>query len=250
MIKQPKAGEREFRTLPTTEFRIATAEDGTRTLSGLVPYNSPSCDLGGFTELIAPSAFAGAFKAGADVLCLRDHIPANLLGRTKSKTLALTDSPEGLRFACKLPKTTQATDLAESVDRGDLDANSFGFCTIEDKWLCDAAGNVVRTLVAVDLYEISPCSFPAYPASQVSVRSAPTEIRTRLESGLATRAKRDVATPDNEQCGCACAGCAGGDCGLCSDADCDEEYCSCAESRSTRSADANRMLNIRLAFTD
>src|ERR1035438_3547641 len=89
MIKQPKAGEREVRTLKTTEFRIATAEDGSRTLSGLIPYNAPSCDLGGFTELIAPSAFAGALAPGADVLCLRDHLPELLMGRTKSKTLSL-----------------------------------------------------------------------------------------------------------------------------------------------------------------
>ncbi|HEY5056223.1 MAG TPA: HK97 family phage prohead protease [Acidobacteriaceae bacterium] len=241
MIKQPKTGERQVRTLLTTEFRVATADDGTRTLSGLIPYNSPSCDLGGFTELLAPGVFAGALKAGADVLCLRDHIPANLLGRTKSKTLALTDSPEGLRFVCKLPKNSQGSDLAESVDRGDLDANSFGFSTIEDKWLCDAAGNVVRTLIAVDLYEISPCSFPAYPSSEVSIRSlasCPIEIRAKMK-------KRDT-----EKCDCDCTQCAGGDCGLCSDGDCDDENCSCAESRSIRNADANRVLNIRLAFTD
>lgn len=238
MIKQPKIGQREVRTLSTTEFRIATADDGTRTLSGLIPYNVRSLDLGGFTEMIAPSAFAGALKPGADVLCLRDHDVLNLLGRTKSKTLTLTDSSEGLRFTCKLPKTSQATDLAESMNRGDLDANSFGFVTLDDKWLADAAGNVVRTLMAVDLYEISPCSFPAYPTSQISVRSCPVELRSKLK-------KRDA-----DACECDCEQCIGGDCGLCSDGDCDDENCSCAESRSIRNADANRVMNIRLAFTD
>jgi HK97 family phage prohead protease len=238
MIKQPKSGEREVRTLPTSEFRIATADDGTRTLSGLVPYNSQSLDLGGFTELIAPSAFAGALAPGSDVLMLRDHDVSNLLGRTKSKTLTLTDSPEGLRFTCTLPKTTQANDLVASVERGDLDANSFGFCTIEDKWLADAAGNVVRTLLSVDLYEISAVSFPAYPTSQVSVRSCPVELRSKL-------VKRDA-----DACECDCAQCVGGDCGICSDADCDDENCSCAEARSIRNADANRRLSIRLAFAE
>ena len=100
---------------------------------------------------------------------------------------------------------------------------------------------MVRTLIAVDLYEISPCSFPAYQSSEVSIRSlasCPVEIRAKMK-------QRDA-----EQCSCDCAECAGGDCGLCSDADCDEEYCSCAESRSIRNADANRVMNIRLAFTD
>jgi hypothetical protein len=252
-MKQPKSGEREIRTLKTTEFRIATAEDGSRTLSGLIPYNSPSCDLGGFTELIAPSAFAGAVAAGADVLCLRDHDVSILLGRTKSKTLSLTDSPEGLRFTCKLPRTTQATDLAASVDRGDLDANSFGFVTLEDKWLADAAGSVVRTLISVELFEISPCSFPAYPSSQVSVRSCPVELRSKLN-------KRDAS---DESCGCDCTQCAAGDCGICSDGDCDDEYCSCPQSKEQRSktpeadaaislhnADENLKLAIELAIAD
>ena len=242
MIKQPKAGEREVRTLKTTEFRIATAEDGSRTLSGLIPYNSPSCDLGGFTELIAPSAFAGALAPGADVLCLRDHDVSILLGRTKSKTLTLTDSPEGLRFTCNLPKTTQAADLAESVDRGDLDANSFGFCTLDDKWLADAAGNVVRTLLSVELAEISPCSFPAYPTSQVSVRSCPIELRSKLS-------KRDDPNAD-PKCECQCAQCEGGDCDICSNDDCPDEQCSCQSKRSVRNEDANRIMRIRLELTD
>jgi len=239
---KPTPSTREVRTLPTSEFRIATADDGSRTLSGMVPYNSPSCDLGGFTELIAPSAFAGALAPGADVLCLRDHDVSILLGRTKSKTLSLTDSPEGLRFTCKLPKTTQADDLAESVDRGDLDANSFGFMTLDDKWLADASGNVVRTLLSVELFEISPCSFPAYPNSQVSVRSCPAGLRSKL----AKRADADTAGED--ECQCDCAQCVGGDCGICSDPDCQDENCSCAEARSIRNADANRRLAIRVSF--
>lgn len=241
-MSKPNKSEREVRTLKTTELRVNTDSDGTRTLSGMIPYNSPSFDLGGFTEIIAPSAFANALEPNADVLCLRDHDVSILLGRTKSKTLTLTNSDEGLRFTCKLPKTTQATDLAESVDRGDLDANSFGFSTIDDKWMADAAGNVVRTLLSVELFEISPCSFPAYPASQVSVRSCPVELRSKLKSD----------DPSNDlTCQCDCTQCAGGDCGICSDADCDDEYCSCPQSKEDRSQveqDSNRRLAIRVGF--
>ena len=245
-MKQPNRGEREIRTLKTTEFRISTDDDGSRTLSGLIPYNSPSYDLGGFTELIAPSAFANALAPGADVLCLRDHDVSILLGRTKSKTLSLTDSDEGLRFTCKLPKTTQASDLAESVDRGDLDANSFGFQTLDDKWLADAAGNVVRTLLSVELFEISPCSFPAYPSSAISVRSLPATMPVEIRSTLEKRA--DAV----DSCQCDCTQCAGGDCGICSEADCDDEYCSCPQSKEERSQiekDANRRLAIRVGFS-
>ena len=213
--------EQEIRTLATREFRVATSEDGTRTLSGIIPYNSLSVDLGGFTELIAPGAFAGVLEPDADILCLRDHKPELLMGRTKSKTLSLSDSADGLRFTCKLPKTTQANDLAESVDRGDLDATSFGFYTLDDKWAADATGNVVRTLISVELFELSPCSFAAYQGSQVTIRSCPVELRSLL-SKPELRAPGDSATI----CQCDCPDCTNDHCYDCSDQDCSYEKCS------------------------
>jgi HK97 family phage prohead protease len=174
-----------------SEIRVAKNEDGTRTVSGLIPYNSLSVELGGFQELIAPGAFATAFGSDADVLALRDHDAKLLLGRTKSRTLQLTDSPEGLRYTLTLPNTTAGNDLAESIDRGDLDSTSFGFATTEDSWACDDDGNVVRTLKQVELFEVSPCSFAAYPDSEVTVRSVPDSIKEQL-------AKRNAPVIDDQ----------------------------------------------------
>jgi HK97 family phage prohead protease len=242
-MKQPKQIQCEVRTLQTNELRVTKATDGSRTLNGLVPYNSLSADLGGWNEIIAPGAFAGAFNSKADVLCLRDHDAKQLLGRTKSKTLSLTDSPEGLRFACKLPNTTQATDLAESVDRGDLDANSFGFITKEDKWTADASGIVLRTLIAVDLVEVSPCSFPAYPSSQVDVRTMPIEIRSMIEK----RSEPEVAQTNAAGCACLCSQCVADACGICSADDCLDDECACQEQRAWK---ANTEIRLKLALAD
>jgi HK97 family phage prohead protease len=167
---------RSFRT----EVRVNTLANGGRVLNGMIPYNSKSADLGNFVEQISPGAFAAALEAGADVLCLRDHDEKILLGRTKSKTMTLTDSPEGLRYSVNLPGTTQASDLAESVDRGDIDSCSFGFVCEQDKWAADGNGKAIRTLEKVKLFEISPGSFSAYPASSVSTRSCPPELRSLL----------------------------------------------------------------------
>jgi HK97 family phage prohead protease len=215
----------EQRAYHSTELRASTSADGTRIVSGIIPYGSLSDDLGGFREVISPGAFESALTPGADVCAFRDHDSSILLGRTKSKTLQLTDSPQGLRFICKLPATTQAADLAESIDRGDLDSNSFGFRVNKggDKWTTDASGNVLRTLNSVELLEISPCSMPAYSASSVSIRTAPSEIRSKL----ATIEKRDDM--DDEQnsmaCQCQCPECLAGDCADCSDPDCDDPNC-------------------------
>ena len=206
----------EIRYTAAKELRVQTATDGTRTISGMIPYNSRSCDLGSFVEVIAPGAFANALAPGADVLCLRDHDQKLLMGRSTSSTLVLTDSPAGLTFRCVLPKTQSAMELAESIDRQDLTGVSFGFTTNADVWTSDEQGNVLRTLVSVNLAEISPCSFPAYAASSVSIRSCPAELRARLK--LAKRTNADG-------CDCECPECLDDDCENCSNQDCIDPNC-------------------------
>src|ERR1019366_8775264 len=127
----------EIRYSAAKELRVQTATDGTRTISGMIPYNSRSCDLGSFVEVIAAGAFANALAPGADVLCLRDHDTKLLMGRSTSSTLVLTDSPAGLTFRCVLPKTQRAIELAESIDKKDLTGVSFGFTTNADVWSSD-----------------------------------------------------------------------------------------------------------------
>jgi HK97 family phage prohead protease len=228
---------KELRSLHVKEFRVAKSADGTRTLTGIVTYNSPSVDLGGFTEILAPGCFAGSLSG--DVLMLRDHEPTLLMGRTKSGTLSLSDSADGLHFSCKLPNTTSATDLAESVDRGDLDATSFGFITMEDKWAASADGSVVRTVLEAELLEVSPCSFAAYPANSVSVRSCPQDIQSKLTIPDGVKPESIPETRSKvEGCQCECEQCLDGDCADCSCPDCTCEDCTCSE---TRSAECLRM---------
>jgi HK97 family phage prohead protease len=108
VIKQPK----ELRYCPA-ELRATTAPDGSRTVAGYAAvFNSPSLDLGGWTEVIAAGAFTKSLLSAPDVMLLRDHDNAILLGRTTSKTLTLSEDATGLRFSCQLPATSQASDLA------------------------------------------------------------------------------------------------------------------------------------------
>ena len=219
--------------------------DGSHTISGVaVAYNSPSVDLGGFTEVVAPGAFTDSLKQDGDVLCLRDHDQTILLGRTKSGTLQLSDNATGLRFSCQLPNTSQAADLAESISRGDLDGVSFGFRVVTDQWTDAGAGKITRTLLKVDLFEISPCSFPAYPASQVSVRSCPAHLRQSLRS--------EARYIDDSECECPCPECEDGDCEDCSHDPCDCDGCTCPQheerSRKLLTRSEINKLHMRLAI--
>jgi hypothetical protein len=191
-----KPNARELRYLPIHELRVATGDDGVRTVSGYAAlFLSRSVDFGGWYEMISPAAFATTLQDNPDVLALRDHDASILLGRTKSGTLKLSEDTVGLKFECTLPDTTQARDLAESMSRGDIDSCSFGFSTDNDVWTEDGEGCTVRTLIAVTLYEISIVSFPAYPDTSASLRSCPVEVRSRIEAPPVT----PPAVPDELQ---------------------------------------------------
>lgn len=173
----------EIRSAPIREVRVATSDDGTHSVSGYaIVYNSQSVDLGGFAEIVAPGSLTRTLKDSPDVLCLRDHKQELLLGRTTAGTLTLVEDQMGLNFTCNLPATTTGNDLAESLRRGDIDSCSFGFCVANDTWNQDANGAIIRTLLDVDLFEISVVSFPAYESSSASLRSAPVEIRSAIEA--------------------------------------------------------------------
>jgi HK97 family phage prohead protease len=171
---------REVRTIRNASPLELRAENGQNTVSGYaVVFNSESLDLGGFTEICAPGMLDRTLTDSPDVLCLRDHKQELLLGRTTANTLALKTDSKGLRFTLSLPNSPTGADAAEAIRRGDLTSCSFGFSTVNDDWMVSPDGSkVIRTLLDVDLYEISITSFPAYEAT--SVRSAPAEIRSRL----------------------------------------------------------------------
>ena len=229
---------KELRVQPARELRVQTSPDGSRTISGYAAvYNSDSVGLP-WTERVAPGAFRDALSGTADVICLRDHRQELLMGRTLANTLTLTDDAVGLRFVCRLPPTSQAADLAESISRKDLDGVSFGFSVPNggDSWSKDGQGKLTRTLNKVTLYEISPCSFPAYPSTSVSVRTCPPELRSFMQS----------RSEDDGECECDCPECMLGDCADCSNPDCESEHCIHGEN-SVRSMDLWQ-LSMRLAI--
>lgn len=150
----------------------ATGDGDKRKITGYAAvFNSLSENLGGFREMIMPGAFADTLKA--DVRALLNHDPNLLLGRTVANTLVLSEDELGLRYEILPPDTTYARDLMISLDRGDLDQSSFGFRVIEDSWVrpTDEEPIPIRKLHKVELFDVSPVTFPAYPATSAGVRS-------------------------------------------------------------------------------
>lgn len=143
-------------------------------------FNAMSEEMFGFREQIKPGAFARAIKEKQDVRALWNHDSNHVLGRTKSGTLQLREDERGLLVDIDFPDTQMARDLRESIKRGDVDQMSFSFRTVKDSWEYRQDGTIIRTLEDVDLFDVSPVTYPAYPDTDVSARSIPDEVKAKV----------------------------------------------------------------------
>ena len=136
-------------------------------------FNQLSEDLGGFREKIAPGAFADAIRQD-DVRALINHDPNFVLGRNIAGTLRMTEDAQGLSVEIHPPDTQAARDLVVSMKRGDITQMSFGFSVQSSgqNWSKDDAGQYIRPLTRVQLFDVSPVTFPAYPQTDVALRSS------------------------------------------------------------------------------
>lgn len=163
------AGELQLRAEPVD------GADGRRRIVGYAAvYEELSEDLGGFREKIAPGAFARTLKAGADVRALVDHDPSKILGRNRAGTLEITTNGKGLLVKIDPPDTQAARDLLVSLERGDVTGMSFAFTVPSggDAWeLLPNGSGAIRTLRDIDLHDVSVVTYPAYPQTEVGLRS-------------------------------------------------------------------------------
>lgn len=150
-------------------------DDALPTLTGYAAvFGEEAVIGGGFREVIAPTAFTAALARPDDVRAQFNHDSNRLLGRTTAGTLRLSVDDRGLRYEIDLPKTSYATDLAESVDRGDVSQSSFMFEVDKEQWTYPAKESSdlpLRRIDSVKLYDVAPVTFPAYQGTSVSARA-------------------------------------------------------------------------------
>jgi HK97 family phage prohead protease len=184
---QPESKEQEVRT-NSVDFEVRAEGDGMTFTGYASVFNSPSEDLGGFVEYVAPGAFKRSLQSRNEVKLLWNHDSGEPLASLRGGTMQLVEDERGLKVTAQLPNTTRGRDIAELLRTNVIDSMSFGFNVIKDSWSRDGQ---TRTLESVRLFEVSVVSFPAYSQTQAQVRSAqptinPDELADallRLESG-------------------------------------------------------------------
>jgi uncharacterized protein len=221
-----------------TELRVAA--DKPQVSGYAAVYNAPT-DLGfGYRETISPLAFVRALQEKQDIRCLLNHDANHVLGRTKSGTLRVSSDNTGLYFECDLSDSVAAQNVRTMILRGDVDQCSFAFSCVHDDTRYNDDGTIDRELLDVDLYDVSPVTYPAYDSTSCEARSviearAFAEAQRKLETGK-TLTKDELETLRlrvqlharmSEDCQCGCIPCENGLCPDCSDPDCDDVNCRC-----------------------
>lgn len=155
---------------------------------------------GSFRERILPGAFADVL-ADPDLDCrfLINHDKNRVLGRTKAGTLELEETDECLRVWARIARTSYATDLKLSMERGDIDQMSFEFEMdpsrgAEERWYEDRQSGEVRhdVIKATGLFDVSVVTFPAFTDTQATMLR---DLQRAQDQGLI----RSVSVPKDVQ---------------------------------------------------
>jgi HK97 family phage prohead protease len=180
------------------EERTQPVQVDGRMIRGLIPYGVESCDMGGWREVIEPTALHGADLS--DLVVTVDH--AGLpLGRHPN-TLTLEDRDDGMHWSCEPPR--RRADVIEAVERGDLRAASWRMLVSRDEW----RGDVRHVHKIAELRDVSITAAPAYPSATVELRSQPEPEETAVsevtttpedsESPQEVSEPRSIPTPSEE----------------------------------------------------
>lgn len=162
----------EIRYTANSEFETR-AQGKTLTIVGYAAvFNSRSQNLGGFVEQVDPGTFAKTIQE-ADVRALWNHNADHVLGRSNSatSTLRLSEDSTGLAYEVDLTDTEFNRGLYETIQRGDVTQSSFGFATINDAWGFTEDNFPLRTLKEVQLFDVSPVTYPAYQDATIGTRA-------------------------------------------------------------------------------
>lgn len=196
-----RQGIRHQRVFPLSSVEIRAAADGepAHIVGHAAVYNRWSVDLGGFKERVLPGAFLKSIGV-SDVRGLFNHDPNYILGRTKSGTMSLSDEAKGLHFDIAPPDTQTIRDLVIApIERGDVDQCSFSFNVRDngDVWRepKTQGGLWERDLTDLELFDVSPVTFPAYPQTDVAVRALLSETGIDLDALTAVIARTQRGLP-------------------------------------------------------
>ena len=174
---------RDIRQVRSTHTEFNTRDDsGKLSIEGYFAVFDSIYEIApGMSESVAPGAFDKTLSG--DIRALINHDTTLVLGRTKANTLQLKTDAHGLWGHIDInPNDTDAMNLYNRVQRGDVDQCSFGFNILDEETEYRENGDIHWTIKEVELFEVSPCTFPAYEETNIAARKKEKETLLKRKS--------------------------------------------------------------------
>lgn len=197
----------EHRGLPLTTAGIAIratgdGEDAVERFVGHAAVFNERTAIGnpltwGFYEQVAAGAFTKSLSE-SDQRMLLDHDSFYVVSRVSAGTLDLSQDKRGLAVDSALDEElSYVRDLKANLRNGNITGMSFGFRVIKDDWEDVQVGETddgdpvmaeLRTLLELELVEVSAVTFPAYEQTAAGLRTiAPSEELAAVGAALVRR---------------------------------------------------------------
>lgn len=170
---------------------------------------------GNYLERVAPGAAARSIKDRGDrILVMYDHGKNGMIGQQPvAAPRAVWEDPHGMFAWDRIHQAPVLELLRENIRTGAIRGQSFRFSVMDGGQTWEPAkrdGLRRRTLTSLDIIERGPVTFPAYPGTEVALRSeaglaadvghilaaTPIEIRRAMRLVLAEMDDDEV---DNER---------------------------------------------------
>ncbi|HFI0006876.1 TPA: HK97 family phage prohead protease [Streptococcus suis] len=168
-------------------------ESGDLILSGyFIKFDEETELWPGYFEVIKREGVEKAIK-DADIRALFNHDHSLVLGRTGNDTVRLGVDDVGLFGDIIINKDDpQAVGAYARVQRGDVIGCSFGFFPIKINTEERDDGSYLDTILDLEIFEVSPCTFPAYPQTEIAARQKDFESQLRANREMLDKRIKEI----------------------------------------------------------
>ncbi|MGF7005806.1 HK97 family phage prohead protease [Aminobacter sp. BE322] len=161
--------EREIERRGGIPAEIKADGDGIKVAGYAAVFNQET-EIGSyFREVFLPGAFDKSIGKNDVPFLIQHHdLP---LARTRSGTLKLSADGHGIRMESTLDANDpDVARIVPKMKRGDLDKMSIAFRAVKERW-DDTQDPPLRTVEEAILYDVSIVTDPAYPGTEIGLRS-------------------------------------------------------------------------------
>ena len=175
------------------------SKDERLTVHGYIETGVPSklLDNGkiAWREIIQKGVFGKAINdsiaRGEEIDLLYNHDKNQILASNVNDSFILEEDEVGLYFEAKISETTWGKDAYTLIKDGIISGLSFGMRVLDSYWSKGVDNVNIRTITAIELFEVSILKQPAYASTLVETRGfkkiedvdVPDDIELRLFGG-------------------------------------------------------------------